>query len=127
MSMVVVEGSSLVVILAQWIVSMMHLWSSGCTIPTSIHFNNFARWDEPKIMLRLCCELYCVSCGGHVSDEECYDCVIWSASINMLNVDRWSVWWLLLDLRFYCFFYGRIVMYLLVSQSILVTKSCGSG
>ena len=42
----------------------------GCAIPTPIHFEDFASLNEPKIMSRLCGELYYVSCVGHVSGEE---------------------------------------------------------
>ena len=48
---------------------MLGLWSGGCAIPTPIHSEDFASPDEPKIMLQLCNELYCVSCVGHVSGE----------------------------------------------------------
>ena len=54
----------------QWIVFMVDLWSCGCVVPTPVHFKDFASVDEPKIMLQLCGELYCVSCVGHVSGEE---------------------------------------------------------
>lgn len=43
----------------------------------------------------------------------------------MLNVDGWSVWWLLLGLKFFGFFFGKTMMYLWISHSIRVEKSCG--
>ena len=66
MIMIVVKGSSLVAILAQWIASMVDLYFGECVIPTPIHFEDFASSDELKIMLRLCgevvlCEL-CWAC-----------------------------------------------------------------
>ena len=64
------EGSSLVAILAQWIASMVVIWSCGCVILAPIHFEDFASLDEPQIMSSLCGELYCVSCVGHVRGEE---------------------------------------------------------
>ena len=61
MFMVVMEGSSLVVILAQWIASKMDLWFDGCVIPTPVHFEDFTSMDEPKIMSGLCGNL-CSTC-----------------------------------------------------------------
>ena len=69
MIIVVVEGSSLVAIIAKWRASMVDLWYGGCAIPTPIHFKGIASPDELKIMSRLCGKLYCVSCVRHVSGE----------------------------------------------------------
>lgn len=32
---------------------MVDLWSSGCTIPTPIHFEDFVCSDEPKIIVQV--------------------------------------------------------------------------
>lgn len=68
--MVVVKVSSLVAILAQWIVIVVDLWSGGWVIPTPIFLKNFCLPMSPKILSRLCGELICVHCVGHVSGEE---------------------------------------------------------
>ena len=51
MIMVVVEGSSLMTILDQWIPSMLDLWFGGCVILSPIHFEDFASPDEPKLTI----------------------------------------------------------------------------
>ena len=70
MIMVVVEGSSLVAILVQWIASMVDFWSSGWAILTPIHLEDFASPNELKIMSQFYGKLYCLSCVEHVRNEE---------------------------------------------------------
>ena len=69
-TMVVVLWFSLASILAQWIAIVVELWSGGWARPFPAHFDDCASPAEPKIMSRLCGELYCVSIVGHVRGEE---------------------------------------------------------
>lgn len=48
----------------------MHIFCGGCLVSwvsysNTLSFGGFAR-DEPKFMLCLCSELYCVTCIGHI-------------------------------------------------------------
>ena len=46
---------------------------------------------------------------------------------SMLLIVGCIVWWLLLGFGFFGFHFGCMVMYLCVSQSTSVSKSCGGG
>ena len=62
---VTIVGSSLTTILAQYMTFMVELWFREWTGATLVHFDDFVNHDKLK-----CGELYCVSCMGHVRDNE---------------------------------------------------------
>ena len=67
---VIVLGSSLAAILAQWMASNIVLWSVGKASPIPVHLEDFACPIEPNIRSQLYGELYCVICRGHMRGDE---------------------------------------------------------